>query len=594
MPGPPPDHPRRLLEPFRFGEWTAYPASAELERAGEVQRLEPKVMEVLTALAARPGEVVRRQDLLAAVWPDTFVSEDVVWRCISELRKALGDSSHQPHLLETLPRLGYRLLAPVEPLPRPAEATPEPGVLARLPADSAESSSEAPAREPAPEARFRPQAAWWIPAVAGLALGIVAVAISLSRSPSASSAAAPSAEEASDEVALLPTASALRLPVPPRTAEDLYRRGIEKYYRRASAADREEALELFRQATEVDRAHGLAWAALADSYIVRYLYVEGDPRWLGEAETCVERAVELEPDLPEAHKSMGLLAGARGRLSTSASRFRRAIELRPDQAGLRYNLAFAHLLMGDLDLALEATETADRRTVSPGYLVTRGEVLRLLGRLEEARQVAQEALSRDPGGEWALRLMARIELGEGRLPVARALLRRGLTALPQSVSLLTEAAAVEHVAGELDAAINFLDQAAAQPPVGDVGELLARRAFLLQARGEQAAARVVAELGERAEGQIGGGNELYRWPLDRSVAAWLAGQPAEACRWLATAVAFGYRDLRQLADDPLYAPMARHAACEGAVDSLRLRLDLALERLGVRLPDSVPATKSGP
>ena len=54
---------------------------------GQVFRLEPKVAEVCAHLAERPGEVVRKEELLRAVWPDTFVTDDVLTKAISELRK---------------------------------------------------------------------------------------------------------------------------------------------------------------------------------------------------------------------------------------------------------------------------------------------------------------------------------------------------------------------------------------------------------------------------------------------------------------------------------------------------------------------------
>ena len=73
---------------------------------GPVQ-VERKVMEVLVHLAGRRGEVVSKEELVGAVWDGRFVSDDVVWRSIRELRRALGDGDAR---IETIPRRGYRLL----------------------------------------------------------------------------------------------------------------------------------------------------------------------------------------------------------------------------------------------------------------------------------------------------------------------------------------------------------------------------------------------------------------------------------------------------------------------------------------------------
>ena len=65
--------------------------------------------EVLSALAARPGEIVSKDVLMQAVWPDTFVTDDSLTQCIADIRRALGDEAHM--IVETLPKRGYRLNA---------------------------------------------------------------------------------------------------------------------------------------------------------------------------------------------------------------------------------------------------------------------------------------------------------------------------------------------------------------------------------------------------------------------------------------------------------------------------------------------------
>lgn len=74
-------------------------------------------MKVLLALAEHPNHVVTKEDLIAAVWPGTFVSDDVLTRCISVLRRVTQDDATQPHFIQTVPKVGYRLLAPIHELP---------------------------------------------------------------------------------------------------------------------------------------------------------------------------------------------------------------------------------------------------------------------------------------------------------------------------------------------------------------------------------------------------------------------------------------------------------------------------------------------
>lgn len=99
---------------FRLGgDWLVQPRLNRVSGKGRVVQLQPKIMGVLCALAERPGEVVTRERLFETVWTDTHVTEHVLSRSISELRKAFGDTPKSPQVIETIPKAGYRLIAPV-------------------------------------------------------------------------------------------------------------------------------------------------------------------------------------------------------------------------------------------------------------------------------------------------------------------------------------------------------------------------------------------------------------------------------------------------------------------------------------------------
>lgn len=139
---------------------------AQLKRGDEIVRLEPKVMGVLNHLAAHAGEVVSRDDLLDAVWPDVIVTENVLSRCVSELRRALGDDPRNPTLIETIPKAGYRLLLPIEPMAPPILARPHSGDGVPVLADIAPLPRLAPEPVPGRQVSWR-----W------LAGGVVFIAI---------------------------------------------------------------------------------------------------------------------------------------------------------------------------------------------------------------------------------------------------------------------------------------------------------------------------------------------------------------------------------------------------------------------------------
>lgn len=106
---------------FRIGEWLVSPMLNQVSRNGTVARLEPKAMRVLVYLAEHPG-VVSKEQLISAVWPGVFVSDDVLSGCISALRKTLGDDARRSKIIGTIHKSGYRLLLPVDAAGRSGEA----------------------------------------------------------------------------------------------------------------------------------------------------------------------------------------------------------------------------------------------------------------------------------------------------------------------------------------------------------------------------------------------------------------------------------------------------------------------------------------
>ncbi|MFN2370548.1 MAG: winged helix-turn-helix domain-containing protein [Candidatus Krumholzibacteriia bacterium] len=131
------NRPSRFAPPFRLGEWTVQPALNRVSGPRGDVRLEPRVMAVLLRLAAAPGQVVGRLDLLDEIWGDTVVGEEILTRAISELRRVFGDRAREPRYIETIINNGYRLIAPVEVLPEPA-AAPHPATPPAAPAGGAE------------------------------------------------------------------------------------------------------------------------------------------------------------------------------------------------------------------------------------------------------------------------------------------------------------------------------------------------------------------------------------------------------------------------------------------------------------------------
>src|ERR1700686_1947540 len=107
--------PRQPL--VRFGEYQLDTRAGDLHKGDVTLRLHKQPLQVLLLLLEHQGELVTREEIRTALWPDnTFVDfEDSLNHAIRRLREALGESAENPRFIETLPRRGYRFIHPVDP-----------------------------------------------------------------------------------------------------------------------------------------------------------------------------------------------------------------------------------------------------------------------------------------------------------------------------------------------------------------------------------------------------------------------------------------------------------------------------------------------
>jgi DNA-binding winged helix-turn-helix (wHTH) protein/TolB-like protein len=103
----------QLFNGFTIGDWEVLPGKGLLRRNGEEVHPEPKVFEVLLALARRDGNLITRDELVDEVWDGRATSDEPINRCLSQLRGHLDDRKRPHQYVETLQRRGYRLMKPV-------------------------------------------------------------------------------------------------------------------------------------------------------------------------------------------------------------------------------------------------------------------------------------------------------------------------------------------------------------------------------------------------------------------------------------------------------------------------------------------------
>ena len=98
---------------YRFRGFELEPAERRLSEAGKSIALTPKVFDTLVLLVQRAGHVVSKDELMKVLWPRGYVDESNLTKHIWFIRRALGDGEHDSRFIETVPKLGYRFIAPV-------------------------------------------------------------------------------------------------------------------------------------------------------------------------------------------------------------------------------------------------------------------------------------------------------------------------------------------------------------------------------------------------------------------------------------------------------------------------------------------------
>lgn len=181
---------------FRVGEFEVLPLEGRILAGDRVERLRPKAMDVLCLLAATPGDVVERDTILSEVWGRTAVTDEPLTATVGELRRVLGDRRGESRYIETIPKRGYRLIAPVAPI---NTAEPVDGRIAMQPLAAA---------APAADARHR-----WL--LAAVTFGLV-IAIGMFVFRGASENPAPAGPPVPRSIAVLPFS------VPDASAGDRY------------------------------------------------------------------------------------------------------------------------------------------------------------------------------------------------------------------------------------------------------------------------------------------------------------------------------------------------------------------------------------
>ena len=408
---------------IELGTLRIEPSTLSLRGPEAQASLEPRVMQVLVALVDAEGVVTSREALLATCWGGAVVGDDALHRAVAGARRALRDAGAVELTIETIPKVGYRLVstappggtAPPRPTPEIATALPESAAAPAAEADPAPQAGLAAAAGGAAEAGF--PAAPGEPAAPrrrALALGAVAVlggalAVVWQRQR-------PGAVSADVSALIAQGRRQMRLATP--------------------EAERQ-AASYFEQATRLDARHPPSWGLHA--LALQHLSVAAPPDQLNDRLAAVEasaaRALALDPDQPEALVARALLVPAFGEWSRAGKALQRVldrdpshpfaldamaallastgmidahyplrlrvVELDPFHAGFNFRSIYSHWMNGNVPAGDRAGERG--LELWPRHLPTwlaRHALFRYTGRATRALAMSEAAESRPPLPPW--------------------------------------------------------------------------------------------------------------------------------------------------------------------------------------------------
>lgn len=348
-----PTGPIRLahVAPFRLGAIGVHPPTRQVVRDGRSETLEPRVMQVLVALAQAQGAILTRDELIERCWDGRIVSENAINRVISRVRHIAAELGPDAFQLETITKVGYRIVtSDLLPGPTPSTATTSPPRVNRR-----------------------------------LALAGGAAAIGLAATG-----------------AFLWTRPRGHVPTP--EARAFYDQGMRAQYQGITDTA-EQAEAYFRQAVAADPLWADAWGSLAMSY--RHL-LDGETdrgQWqlVQRTVSAARRALELDPDNAEALVALALVRSPYRHWVETERRYRRLLARFPEAFVLQGH--FSRLLqdVGRMEeaVAISRAQTGQQPFVN-GASISYANALWGAGRLQEAESEMERGISRWPrhAGVW--------------------------------------------------------------------------------------------------------------------------------------------------------------------------------------------------
>lgn len=506
-----------MAREFHVGEWLVEPNLNCITRAKEKVCVEPKVIEVLAYLAEYPGEVLSKEQIIQAVWPDTYVGDEVLRYSITELRKAFRDDAKNPQVIQTIARRGYRLIATVTNKASKADSRGSIAVLAFADLSSAKdqvyfcdgiseeiisnltrikglrvssrTSSfafkgksedirsigrklgvatvlEGSVRKAGSQLRITAQLIGiedgchlWSESYDRELKDLFAIQDEIARSIAATL-----------KIALTPRESMAlsKAPTTDLEAYDFYLRGKQFFYQYNNKA-MEYARKMYTRAIERDPTYVRAYAGIADCCSFLFMHAGSHDPNREEADSMSRRALELDPDSAEAHASRGLACSLKKNFAEAESEFEQAAYLDPTLFEAYYFYARVCFEQGKLEKTIQLYEKSievNPHDYQAPLLVA--QIYADLGDEEKAEvarrrgvQAVESRLKMHPDDSRALYMGANGLVGLGEFEQGLEWANQALAIDPEEPMVLYNVACIQSLAHRYEDALDSLEKSVA-------------------------------------------------------------------------------------------------------------------------------------
>jgi adenylate cyclase len=503
-----------MTREFRVGEWLVEPNLNCITRADQRIPVEPKVIEVLAYLAEYPNEVLPKQQIIQAVWPDTFVSDEVLRYSISELRRAFNDNARNPKVIQTIARRGYRLIAQVSKQDSAAKSHGSIAVLAF--ADLSASKDQEyfcdgiseeiinnltrlkGLRIASRTSSFAFKGKSEDVRTIGRKLGVHTILEGSVRKSGNQLRITVQLINVEDGCQLLSErydrelkdvfaiqdeiarsiVSTLKITLSPKDsvalrkaptsdleAYDYYLRGRQFFYQYTRKGI-EYALKMFSQAIELDPDFARAYAGIADCCSFLFMYAGSNVKHREQADAASRKAQDLDPEAAEAHASRGLALSLKSNYIEAEREFEAAIVRDPSSFEAHYFYARTCFVQGKLEKALllynKSIEVNPHDYQAPLLCAQIYDDLGNPPKAEASRRcgikAAEEKLKLNPDDARALYMAANGLVALGEFEKGLEWANQALRIEPDEPMVLYNVACIQSLAGQFDDSLDSLEK----------------------------------------------------------------------------------------------------------------------------------------